>query len=168
MITWQLFPKSFKPTLVVRNVVASFEHVEPQIDSSVHQYSSNEVLSLLRDGLERSGFRVEAGKSQAQKIGVPVLFGRNGKPEKTFDADAFNEDEKFVLEIEAGRAVANNQFLKDLFQACMMQDVDLLGIAVRNNYRGSNDFDTICRFIDTLYASDRLALPLRGVIILGY
>lgn len=29
----------------------------------------------------------------------------------------------------------NNQFLKDLFQACMMQDVDYLVIAVRNEYR---------------------------------
>ena len=55
---------------------------------------------------------------------------------KSFEADAWNIPEKMVLEVEAGRAVVNNQFLKDLFQACMMHDVDYLGIAVRNTYVG--------------------------------
>jgi hypothetical protein len=49
-----------------------------------------------------------------QKIHVPVLFGANGKVEKSFDADAYSPKAGFVLEVEAGRAVANNQFLKDL------------------------------------------------------
>lgn len=40
-----------------------------------------------------------------------------------------------VIEVEAGRAVDNNQFLKDLFQACMMDGISFLVIAVRNYYR---------------------------------
>jgi len=32
------------------------------------------------------------------------------------------------LEVEAGRAYTNYQFLKDLFQACMMHDVQYLGM----------------------------------------
>jgi len=65
--------------------------------------------------------------------------------------------------------VANNQFLKDLFQACMMHEVDYLAIAVRNVYHESNkDFESVSTFMDTLYASDRLQLPLKGVLILGY
>jgi hypothetical protein len=39
-----------------------------------------------------------------------------------------------VLEIEAGRAVDNNQFLKDLFEACVSEKVKYLAIAVRLTY----------------------------------
>lgn len=78
----------------------------------------------------------------------------------------------FVLEAEAGRAVVNNQFLKDLFQACMMKDVAHLGIAVRNLYEGggakSRDFERVVTFFDTLYASNRLKLPLTSVVVIGY
>lgn len=72
--------------------------------------------------------------------------------------------------MEAGRAVANNQFLKDLFQACMMDEVDHLVIAVRNVYSKLNnkDFAIASTFMDTLYASARLTLPLQGILIIGY
>jgi hypothetical protein len=50
-----------------------------------------------------------------------------------------------VLEVEAARGVDNNQFLKDLFQACMMHDVQYLGIAVRNVYPQSPDFEKVNR-----------------------
>ena len=50
----------------------------------------------------------------------------------------------------------------------MMHDVFYLAIAVRNIYRASCHFDTVCRFFDTLYASERLQLPLRGIVIIGY
>ena len=55
--------------------------------------------------------------------------------EKYFEADAFFDKKGFVLEVEAGRGLTNNQFLKDLFQACMMHNIDYLGIAVRMIYR---------------------------------
>jgi len=97
-----------------------------------------------------------------------VLFGLNGRPAKTFNADAHHVAEGFVVEVEAGRGVVNNQFLKDLFQACMMHDVYYLAIAVRNIYKGAKDFDGVCRFFDTLYASNRLQLPLRGLLVIGY
>ncbi len=130
--------------------------------------NSNAVLSRLRPGLISIGFRVEQGKKSEQKVTVPVLFGLNGRAEKTFDADAFHASEGFVLEVEAGRAVVNNQFLKDLFQACMMQDVQYLGIAVRKTYDRTKDFEVVCRFFETLFASDRLSLPLKGILIVGY
>lgn len=77
-----------------------------------------------------------------------------------------------MVEVEAGRGVINNQFLKDLFQACMMDDVDYLAIAVRNKYIAAGirnpDFDRVVIFFDTLYASNRMVLPLKGVLVLGY
>jgi hypothetical protein len=112
----------------------------------------------------KAGFRVESGKRLQDKITVPVLFGPQGKPEKTFDADAYHAAKRFVIEVEAGRAITNNQLLENLFQACMMHDVSYLAIAVRRLYKKNRDYDNMVRFLDTLYASNRLALPLKGVL----
>ncbi|MBL8887003.1 MAG: hypothetical protein JNK16_10100 [Phycisphaerales bacterium] len=126
------------------------------------------MLGLLRQELLDLDFLVESGKKLGQKVQVPVLFGLNGEFEKSFDCDAFHEESGLVLEIEAGRAVTNNQFLKDLFEACVMHNVHELAIAIRNEYKGQKDFSVVTRFLDTLYASGRLTLPLRGVLVIGY
>ncbi len=138
------------------------------IDSGQHKHESNVVLEKVRLDLENLNFRIEKGKKLNDRIQVPVLFGQNGKLEKYFDADGYNSSNKTVIEVEAGRAVTNYQFLKDLFQACMMHEVDYLVIAVRKNYRRSSDFQTVITFFDTLYTSDRLHLPLEGILIIGY
>jgi hypothetical protein len=70
------------------SVVAAFETVAGQIDSEAHDLSSNDVLALAAPHLAAAGFRVELGKKTEQKINVPVLFGLNGRLEKSFDADA--------------------------------------------------------------------------------
>ena len=168
MINWFFYPRSNKPTSMAYEVVKVFKKSADVINSSDHKFVSNEVLSKIRKGLQKLNFEVETGKKAIQKIHVPVLFGKNGNPEKSFEADAYNEEEGFVIEVEAGRGVTNYQFLKDLFQACMMHDVHYLAIAIRNQYRTSNDFDKVCRFFDTLYASNRLILPLKGILIIGY
>jgi hypothetical protein len=168
MIEWIYFPKSNEPPPLIRNVVKVFENVGSEINSNFNALKSNEVLSKVGPGLDSLGFKVEKGKKFNEKIFVPVLFGRNGKPEKSFDADAYHETEKIVLEVEAGRGVLNNQFLKDLFQACMMNNVDYCGIAIRNIYKGNPDFEQVVMFFETLYASNRLILPLKGIFIVGY
>jgi len=168
MINWQYFPKSDDAPQIARMVVEAFEAASSTIDSSRFDLTSDEALAQLCKPLQSAGFQVETGKKKSEKIYVPVLFGLNGRPEKSFEADAYHIKEEFVLEVEAGRAVVNNQFLKDLFQACMMHGVNYLGIAVRNKYRTSNDFDRVLRFIDTLYASSRIRLPLKGILVVGY
>jgi hypothetical protein len=50
----------------------------------------------------------------------------------------------------------------------MMQDVEYLSIAVRNVYRKAKDWEKVCTFFETMYASSRLELPLKGVLIIGY
>ena len=111
---------------------------------------------------------VEEGKIKANKITVPVLFGINDKIELSFNADGLSTDRKIVLEVEAGRAVDNHQFLKDIFQASMMIGVEYLVLAVRNNYRGQEDFLIIYKFLETLYISNRIQLPLKGILLIGY
>ena len=169
MINWVYFPKSSPPPEFGLFIVAPFEEIADAIDSTtrVDQHSDT-VMARLRPGLEKIGFRVEKGKSSENKIVVPVLFGRKGKILKCFNADAHNVGKGWVLEVEAGRAVDNNQFLKDIFQACMMHDVLHLAIAVRNTYRNSDDFAKIENFLETLYVSGRLQLPLKGILLIGY
>ena len=94
---------------------------------------------------------MESGKKRNEKIIVPVLYGENGKAEKYFEADAYFEEVGIVIEVEAGRALTDNQFLKDIFQACAMDGVSCLIIAVRNIYRNkSNDYEKTRIFLETL------------------
>ena len=173
-IEWFYFPRSLEPPELARKVVSVFESVESEIASPKNKLSSNGVLRKVRPGLESLGFRVEAGKKKGDKITIPVLLGKNGKAEKSFDADAYYERYRFVLEVEAGSAVFNYHYLRDLIQASLMVNVNHLAIAVRNVYEAgkdkvpNHDFETVVKFFETLQASRRLQLPLEGVLVIGY
>lgn len=168
MINWAYFPKTIEPDDISKNVVESFKSVESQITSDKFTYESNGVLRMVASNLINLGFNVEKSKKAGDKIHVPVLFGINGKTQLSFDADAYSKDIGYVIEVEAGRAVTNYQFLKDFFEACMMYNVDYLCIAVRNIYRKSKDFDQVNKFFDALFSSKRIAIPLKGLLIIGY
>ena len=168
MIRYQFFPRSSGLTEAAKKVVESFLAVSDSIDSQTNTLKSDEVLALLRPNLLQIGMMVEAGKRENEKIKVPVLFGLDNNVDKYFNADAISEDGSIVLEVEAGRAVENYQFLKDIFQACMMHKVEYLILAVRNTYRGHDDFKQIYTFLETLYISSRLILPLKGILLIGY
>lgn len=177
MIDWAYFPRNSPPTSFSMRIVECFELVSARIDSESNNSKiaagftdaqSDRVLSAVRPGLEALGFLVESTKKSAGKINVPVLFGRRGKPVRSFQADAYCQPENYVVEVEAGRAVVNYQFLKDLFQACVMSEVEYFGLAVRNVYKSSKDFEKVYDFFDTLYTSGRLQLPLKGILLIGY
>ncbi len=169
MIGWQYYPKSKAIPSELQNVISIFKKHSEEIDSTKHQLNSNGVLRIIREDLVKADFKVEKGNKIEDKVRVAVLFGRDGQLEKPFDVDAFQEKTGTVLEVEAGRAVTNNQFLKDLFEACMMYNSKYLAIAVRQKYRkNQKDFEKVITFFDTLYASGRLNLPLEGVLIIGY
>jgi len=167
MISWQYYPKSDAIPEHLQRVVDIFKQHCDAIDSLRHKLNSNGVLLVLKDTLLSDDFKVEKGNKIEDKIKVPVLFGREGRLEKSFQVDAFQEKTGTVLEVEAGRAVTNYQFLKDLFEACMMHNVTYLVIAVRKVYR-RHDFEIVITHFDTLFASGRLKLPLKGILIIGY
>ena len=167
-VNYQTFPKSMATPSLVKSLVEVIKSHHSEISSESFQLASNDVLSIIRADVESLGFEVERGKSANEKVEVPVLYGLNGLTAKTFDADGFHRGEGIVLEVEAGRAVSNYQFLKDLFQACAMQEGKHLVIAVRNIYGTSKDFTSVITFLETLYASSRLILPLDSVTIVGY
>lgn len=168
MIRYQFFPRSRGVSAEIQGVIDCFNHVESDIDSESHNYVSNDVLAILRPFLEEHSFRVEKGKSNDEKIDVPVLFGQDNRIDKSFYADAQSIDGKIVIEVEAGQATENHRFLKDIFEACMMYEVEYLVIAVRNKYRTHDDFQRVYTFLETLYISSRLQLPLKGILLIGY
>lgn len=170
-IVWQHFPKHSPCPEGLKLVTQCFKDVVDDISSlkkTNEGQESNAVLRKVRNGLVQIGFNVESSKSKEGKISIPVLFKENGLVDRKFEADAYHPSEKIVLEVEAGRGVTNNQFLKDLFQACVMQDVDFFAVAIRQDYRGHNDYKKVVGFFDTVYASNRLTLPLKGILIIGY
>ena len=175
MINYQFFPRSIGVTKEIQSVINCFKRIEPLIQDGKRRVS-NDILALVRPYLEQIGYRVETGKGKDDKIDVPVLFGENNTVDKYFYADAVSNDNRIVIEVEAGRAVRNNQFLKDIFQACMMFDVEYLVIAVLNEYHFTSsgketigkDYLEIKTFLETLYISNRLRLPLKGILLIGY
>jgi hypothetical protein len=168
MIRYQFFPKLVGITEQIEQIVTCCNNVYDQIKSPDNNLTSNEVLAILKEHLILAGMKVEGGKKRGQKLSVPVLFGRNNQIDKYFDADGLSIDGKIVLEVEAGRATENNQFLKDIFQASMMYGVEYLVLAVRTNYRRHKDFEIVYTFLETLYISSRLQLPLKGILLIGY
>lgn len=173
-IKWQYFPRFAATPEHLKQVVIAFENAAHEIATPKHQLSSNEVLEKVADYLEELSFKVERGKSRAQKIHRPVLYGRDDSIDKAFEVDAWQESTGTIIEVEAGRAVINHQFLKDFFEACVIQDAKYLVIAVCKAYKPaslktpSNDFEIVSTFMDTLYSSGRLQVPLDGVLIIGY
>ncbi len=168
MLQYQLFPRSFGITPEIEDVIKCFYNNYEKIKSPENNLSSDGVLRAITNDLQTIRFRVEKSKAKDDKIKIPVLFSLNNKIDKFFDADAVSSDGKIVLEVEAGRAYVNNQFLKDVFQACMMPSVDYLILAVRNDYRGNDDFSKIFQFFETLYINGRLQLPISGIVLIGY
>lgn len=171
MLEYEIFPHSLKINVELEAVIECFKKNYDAIKSPKNKLNSNDVLKIISADLKAIGFKVEDSKAEKDKIKVPVLFDENNKILKSFDADAISIDEKILLEVEAGGAFANHKFLKDVFQACMMPSVDYLMIAVRNVYgkkKITKDYSEIYKFFETLYVNERLQLPLKGIVLIGY
>lgn len=167
-ILYQFFPRSMGLIEPMEHIVNVFKEVEFKISSSTNDLKSDDVLSIVRPGLEKIGYCVELNKKEEGKIKVPVLFGCNNSIDKHFYVDVISADKKTVIEVEAGRATENHQFLKDIFEASMMFGVEYLVIAVRKIYRSHNDFERIYPFLETMYITNRIKLPLKGILLIGY
>ena len=168
MVNWMYYPKNIKMPIHLHKIVEVFNNHYEQIDSYHNNLKSDEVLHTVETALSSHGYSVEKSKKVEDKIRIPVLFGEQGKEHLAFEADAYSKEFKTVIEIEAGRAVTNYQFLKDFYQASMMIDVDYLCIAVRNTYRTQCDYKKVCDFLEAMYTSGKISTPLKGILIIGY
>ena len=172
-MNWIFFPKTNPLPNELLETVKVFEKVANQIDSTKNdtttlRLASDKVLHILEPGFTEIGFKVEKSKKAKDKVRIPVLFGDKSSEQLAFEADAYNKDTKIVIEVEAGRAVTNYQFLKDLFQASMMVETDYLVLAVRQRYNNRNDYEVVSKFLDAIYLTKKVKLDLKGVLLVGY
>ena len=166
-LNWVYFPKTDETPKILFDVIEIYKNNFEKIRSDKHKLKSNIILEILSPALVDKGFKVEQGKKK--KIPVPVLFGDRNSPEKTFEVDAYNSSEKIVIEVEAGRAVKNYQFLKDIFEASVMINVDYLVVSVLNHYHaGGKDYDEISTWLEIIYSSHRIQLDLKGLLLIGH
>lgn len=162
---------------MVDAIVAAFASVQDKIDTrKVRGVTSNKALAELRPGLLELGFQVEAGKATAEKIRRPVLFGEAGHEDLAYEVDAFHPGHGIGFEVEAGRAIAGNAVYRDLIQTSLLVDARYLVLAVALEYHFKagkraavgRDYEQARNLLDAIYASQRLKLPLQGILLIGY
>jgi hypothetical protein len=167
---WKSYPVNLPAPKWVDWVLGSFRDVRPAIDSvKNHGVKSNDALAAVKPGLESKGFEIE---SKANRISRPVLFGENGEVQVDYRVDGYHPDFRVVLEVEAGRGAANNADYRDLVRTSLMVDSDYLVLAMMIEYRAAGQttksYENTQKRLDAIYASNRLVLPLKGVLLVGY
>ncbi len=170
---WKFYPSHSPAPSWVPGVVAAFEHSRDSIDSRTNRgLSSDGALAQIRPALVRLGFKVESSKSRADKLTRPVLFGEVGRTIVAYEVDGFHAEHGIVLEVEAGRGAANNADYRDLIRTSLMVDARYLVLAMMLEYSGGGatvrSYAQTRDRLDAVYASERLRLPLAGVLLVGY
>lgn len=151
-----------------------FKKNENHISSETHRYSSNKVLHELTYDIEDIGFRIEKGKTR-DKLIILKVYKPNGEFKREYDVDGLHKESNTILEVEACRAVPNNQTLKDVLKAASIKDTNYLVIAVRNqtiigqgkNKKVQKDFNKVTDEIEDIlnYMPPK---NLKGILIIGY
>lgn len=171
--SWKFYPSRLPAPDWAAGVLNAFKAAKPRIDSSQNRgVSSDTALAAVRPKLTKLGFKVERGKGTSQKIWRPVLFGENGRPMVAYEVDGFHAGHGVVLEVEAGRGAANNADYRDIVRASLMVDTSYLILAMMREYRSgrqvTRSYEQTLKRLDAIYASDRLKLPLKGMLLIGY
>ena len=165
------------PPDFTNELIEVFVEAEPRVGTTHLEkgLTSDGVLAELRDRLLDLGFEVERGKLAEDKVKRPVFFGENGAPDLQYEIDAFHPEWRCGLEVEAGRAWMGNAIYRDLIQALVMVQVDVLALAVPLQYRYqsggravvSKDYANACSVADALYGHSRMTMPYR-LLLIGY
>ena len=171
--TWSYFPRNSKPPVWVREFIGVVATEEAAVSTEAGgRLSSDQVLAALQPGLHGIGYAVETGKRREQKISRPVLFGENGLPQVSYEIDAFHDELGIAVEVEAGRGAANNADYRDLVRTSLILDANYLALLMPLAYHGGGHLTRAYAGarsqLEALYASDRLRLPLEGVLLVGY
>jgi len=128
--------------------------------------------NLRRPALVELGFTIEASKIKADKIWRPVLFGEVGRPLVAYEVDGFHAGHGIVLEVESGRGAAGNADYRDLIRTSLIVDAEYLILGMMLEYKTGKmtirSYERTREQIDAIYASDRLPLPFKGILLVGY
>lgn len=175
---WKYFPVTDEPAAWAVDLLEVVRAARPSIDTASigPGLTSDTVLAFLRPGLEGLGYTVESGKLASQKIKRPVLFGSEGTWVVEYEVDAVHDGLGVVVEVEAGRGARSNAVYRDLIRASLIVNADYLALGVMDTYRHQSggreivveSYDAAERQLDAIYASGRLRLPFKGLLLFGY
>lgn len=176
--TWSYFPRNARPPSWAEALVEVVSSAQAVIDTAPlraaehDRLTSDYVLSVLRPGMQDLGYDVESGKLASQRIRRPVLFGDNGRPEVSYEIDAFHDELGIAVEVEAGRGAMGNADYRDIIRMSLLLDATYMVLVTPEIYRyGNTSTSAFARSRDQLsaiYASNRLRLPFEGVLLIGY
>lgn len=171
------YPPSTQSPDWVTEFVDVIAAARPRIESAVVTgLTSDRVLAALATGLAGLGFGIETSKKREGKIRRPVLFGPNGQERVAYEVDGWNDEQKIILEIEAGRGARGNAVYRDLVRTSLIVDARYLALGVMLSYRHKSagkdmsvpSFSDAKNALDAIYASGRLKLPFEGILLFGY
>jgi hypothetical protein len=94
----------------------------------------------------------------------------------TYETDAVHDEQRIVLEVEAGRGARGNAVYRDLIRTSFIVDVRYLALGVMVQYRHLSggrpmtvrSFHDAREQPDAIYASGQLRLPFEAVLLFGY
>lgn len=172
------FPRNISAPSWVKDIVSVFKAEQSQLDTQALEkgLSSDDALSILRPGFVALDFEVESGKRQNQKVHRPVLFGDDGVPRVRYEIDGFHDKLGIALEVEAGRGAGNNADYRDIVRASLIADTNYLVLAMPLSYKykvnGKSEtkraYEISRDRLDAIFSSQRISLPLHGVLLIGY
>lgn len=176
-LLFHYFPRTEPPPQFVEPIIGAFRKHHSAISTVDLKkgLSSDGVLAKIRPDLIEIGFDVERGKARAQKLQRPVFYGEQCQPTLTYEIDAYHPGWRCGLEVEAGRAWMGNAIYRDLVQAMVMVQVDVLALAVPLSYKyksggrntSSSDFNNTKNVADALFGHSRFTLPY-SLLLIGY
>ena len=186
-IVWTHFPKDMPPNAVAVKIVDAFKKNSDSVDSAIFgkggsnqsktKFNSNYVLDVISSDLKDIPGMVieEKGKSgKTIPISVPILYGHCGEEEKTYEPDAWHENQGVLVEIEGALKITQNKVhIYDLFKACLIHNVEHFVIAAAKTWKGSaktpyKPYDTMVTEFTAIYESRRFNLPLKSITVIGY
>ena len=169
---WSYYPRNFEPPDWVSEFVGVVNIEQKNLQPKQGTLTSDMALGVLRPGLVTLGYQVEGDGTG--RIKRPVLFGDEGAPRVTYEVDAFHPRHKVLVEIEAGRGWQGNAVFRDIVRTSLIADADYLVIGMLQEYRfGKNNtvnrsYEAARSLFDAIYASGRLGLPFKGILLFGY
>jgi hypothetical protein len=89
-----------------------------------------------------------------------------------YEVDGFHAGHGIVLEVESGRGAAGNADYRDLIRTSLIFDAEYLILGMMLEYKTGKmtirSYERTREQIDAIYASDRLTLPFKGILLVGY
>lgn len=94
----------------------------------------------------------------------------------SYEIDAFHDNRGIVVGVEAGRGARGNATYREIIRPSLILDAQYLALLLPVAYRhmsGAKEvsvaaYKDCLDLLTAVYASQRLPLPFRGVLLVGY